>query len=466
MSLLLKGLNGSHMIRSGDSYVVREKDLILGKMEESEIFMVENVDGEEVLIYKMSGYQVVVQNVSTMMRDVVGEKKMKMNIPVTVHVQNESGAVVGFYSVQYEKKNDKMSMNVVKKKLKRVMNEESDHLPSKKRKKLSHYNNERRNTLSKMDIVNICHNDENVIPSIQFSLEQKLEEMFNSNKSYKLEERESSLNEHIGSIVYPKEWEETSEPFSLIPLDSNGEEFKSISKKFIESCGKEAEVTSITKVQNKKLWFWYYLKRQEISSKLLNNEKTNEQWLFHGTAPENIHKIAKEGFDHRLSKSTSSIGQGVYFARGAKTSLGYLGNNQSTAKKMLLCRVTVGTSTPGMPGLRRPPINQETNQLYDSVYGYIRTSTTEIDLMHVIFDNYQSYPEYIINFNHNSTTKTVPINMPVYNGNLPVRCCLKCQIKQNNNGIMMHQSLQNGGSLMNQPNYMGNFGHLKLKSQN
>jgi len=93
------------------------------------------------------------------------------------------------------------------------------------------------------------------------------------------------------------------------------------------------QITSIQRIQNKKLWFWYYLKRQEISSKKLNNGQSNEQWLFHGSAPQNILNISKEGFDHRLSKSTGAIGLGVYFACSAKTSLSYLGQDNNTEKK-------------------------------------------------------------------------------------------------------------------------------------
>jgi len=50
-------------------------------------------------------------------------------------------------------------------------------------------------------------------------------------------------------------------------------------------------------------------------------------------------------------------------------------------------------------GLRRPPVNYITSELFDCVHGFIKTgNNTSIDMMYSIFDNYQSYPEYIVHF--------------------------------------------------------------------
>jgi len=99
---------------------------------------------------------------------------------------------------------------------------------------------------------------------------------------------------------------------------------------------------------------------------------------------------------------------------------------------MLLCRVTVGTPSQGKPGIRRPPINFETQDLYDCVYGYIRTYNFDIDLMYAIFDNYQSYPEYIISFKNNINTTFNPITRSNYYNYLPGSqvqpMCKKCHV--------------------------------------
>ncbi len=56
---------------------------------------------------------------------------------------------------------------------------------------------------------------------------------------------------------------------------------------------------------------------------------------------------------------------------------------------MLYCRVTLGSVGPGKHGLRRPP-EKAKGVLYDSV------GTPNV--MYVIFDNNQSYPEYVIHY--------------------------------------------------------------------
>jgi len=104
-------------------------------------------------------------------------------------------------------------------------------------------------------------------------------------------------------------------------------------------------------------------------------------------------------------------------------------------------------STPGKPGLRRPPIQEETQDLYDSVYGYIRTYTNGrdyLDQMYAIFDNYQSYPEYIINVKE----KPIPISkIPLNISSTNSHCCYKCLMSNK----YSQQSIYNGPGYINFP---------------
>jgi poly [ADP-ribose] polymerase 7/11/12/13 len=60
-------------------------------------------------------------------------------------------------------------------------------------------------------------------------------------------------------------------------------------------------------------------------------------------------------------------------------------------KKMLMCRVALGEVGQGKHGLRRPPSKPgKKGDLYDSV--------SNGSNVFVIFDNHQSYPEYIVTF--------------------------------------------------------------------
>jgi poly [ADP-ribose] polymerase 7/11/12/13 len=115
--------------------------------------------------------------------------------------------------------------------------------------------------------------------------------------------------------------------------------------------------------------------------------------------------ILKDGLDFRVANLGGSIGAGIYFGIHSSTSNGYVVAN-GHYKKMLYCRVTLGDVGPGQSGLRRPPEKyQGSGILYDSV--------GSPNVMYVIFDNHQSYPEYVIHYsdshhNHNNNYYVPP----------------------------------------------------------
>ena len=55
----------------------------------------------------------------------------------------------------------------------------------------------------------------------------------------------------------------------------------------------------------------------------------DQQWVFHGTAPEKVHSICAEGFkvggEGGVAITNGAVhGHGVYTAKGPKTPMGYL----------------------------------------------------------------------------------------------------------------------------------------------
>jgi len=145
-------------------------------------------------------------------------------------------------------------------------------------------------------------------------------------------------------------------------------------------------VLRLWRIQNQRLWRWYYLMKQDISKRSWSLD-ANEKLVWHGTDINNIDDIIKNGFDIRLARD-GAIGQGIYFAASASTSLSYVKNGD----KMLLCRVALGNTTGGQRNLRRPP-QAKPGVLYDSVEGRIGDDT-----MFCLFDNYQCYPEFVIEY--------------------------------------------------------------------
>ncbi|PRP82777.1 tankyrase-1-like, partial [Planoprotostelium fungivorum] len=164
---------------------------------------------------------------------------------------------------------------------------------------------------------------------------------------------------------------------------------------------------------------WYYLKREHIALK--NGGDPNEQTLFHGSKTNSYKVIIQEGLDHRVANLGGSIGAGIYFGQESTISESYVPYNNNmfqhpnlmflnpmypnhrgkkrshqpynhppppATRQMLMCRVVLGSCVPGQGGLRRPPQKND-GELHDSVSG---------PGMFVVFENTQSYPEYLIHF--------------------------------------------------------------------
>ena len=154
------------------------------------------------------------------------------------------------------------------------------------------------------------------------------------------------------------------------------------------------KLVAVEEVLNPALWKVYSQQKESMT-------EPNEQWLFHGSGPENIANISVEGFDVKLANPNGSYGAGIYFAKDSSTSQGYTRKDplkackQQTAVQpemlskarsmglqvMLLCSVLVGQVGAGQARLTAPPTG------FDSVGG---SSVT------VVYNAAQAYPRYLI----------------------------------------------------------------------
>lgn len=157
------------------------------------------------------------------------------------------------------------------------------------------------------------------------------------------------------------------------------------------------KVIAIEEVLNPALWKLYSQQRESMA-------EPNEQWLFHGSGPENIANISVEGFDVKLANPNGSYGAGIYFAKNSSTSQGYTRkeplkrcSQQASAHQgqpemlskarsmgiqvMLLCSVLVGRVGMGQQRQTAPAA------------GYDSTGNSG---MSVVYNAAQAYPRYII----------------------------------------------------------------------
>ncbi|CAF1245349.1 unnamed protein product [Adineta ricciae] len=174
-------------------------------------------------------------------------------------------------------------------------------------------------------------------------------------------------------------------PVQLISLPRASQEFHDLSKYFSKSLQKTVVVIhSITRIQNLRLWHIF----QELHKTIPNNI----QHLIHGTSSPTQQKlIIHHGFYHSFCPN-GSIGDGVYFAVNASYSNNdpYVLKRTAHRRELFVCRVLLGNSVKGGFGLKSIP------QDFHSVFH----RDDAMNDMFCIFNPYQSYPEYIVQYDY------------------------------------------------------------------
>lgn len=195
----------------------------------------------------------------------------------------------------------------------------------------------------------------------------------------------------------PSHW--SSIPFgaeySCESLSSISVEYKNTEKRFQDSMDKSHKIVSIQRVQNPDLWIQYKQKKDRMAKK--SGKEPEERQLFHGTNPSTVEAICQQGFDWRMcGKNATFYGKGSYFASNANYSHCYSKHGVSRGnKQMFLAKVLVGSFTNGDKSFTRPPPKDSSNPhvLYDSC-----CNDTTNPALFVVFENGQSYPEFLITY--------------------------------------------------------------------
>jgi hypothetical protein len=190
------------------------------------------------------------------------------------------------------------------------------------------------------------------------------------------------------NITFPSHWTAVSEREStvqLITLPRLSQEFQDISDYFIKSLGQTSTVVySITRIQNVRLW--------NIHQQLQRTIRCESTRLIHGTASLRQQKsIIYHGFYGSYCPN-GTIGDGVYFALRASYSNNdpYVMRKTAHRRELFICQVLLGKTTLGRNGLKSTPPD------YHAVHF---SNYNEIDEF-CIFNHYQAYPEYIVQYDY------------------------------------------------------------------
>ncbi|OCT78680.1 protein mono-ADP-ribosyltransferase TIPARP isoform X2 [Xenopus laevis] len=209
---------------------------------------------------------------------------------------------------------------------------------------------------------------------------------------------------------YPETWlpMDASQEFIQVPMSKEDKSYRTVYTLFHKTVPETRfRVLKIMRVQNLFLWEKYKRKKEFMTRKMTGLDRImNERHLFHGTSQEVVDAICKHNFDPRVcGKHATMFGQGSYFARKASYSHNFSKRSPKGVHYMFLAKVLSGRYIVGNHTMRRPPpLNpgSSTSDLYDScVDNFFEPQ------IFVIFNDDQSYPYFIIQYEKVSNTVSI-----------------------------------------------------------
>ncbi|XP_026720173.1 zinc finger CCCH-type antiviral protein 1-like [Athene cunicularia] len=177
-----------------------------------------------------------------------------------------------------------------------------------------------------------------------------------------------------------------------VELSNVTSEYNKIKQLFQETM-KNYKVLKIQRIQNPSLWKVFQWQKEQMKREN-GGKEVNEKLLFHGTKKSFVEAICIHNFDWRICGSNgTNYGKGSYFARDASYSHRYCQPEVRT-NIMFVARVLVGEYVKGCTTYVRPPAKSTDGlRFYDScVDNELNPS------IFVVFEKYQIYPEYIIQY--------------------------------------------------------------------
>ncbi|XP_017321378.1 protein mono-ADP-ribosyltransferase PARP12 isoform X2 [Ictalurus punctatus] len=192
----------------------------------------------------------------------------------------------------------------------------------------------------------------------------------------------------------PDYWDKEALPeftYKLITLSKGTDEYRKVESIF-NATMPSSRISNIQRLQNPSLWKVFQWQKEQMVERNGGGD-VYERYLFHGTDPALKDAICEQNFDWRVcGKHGTSYGKGSYFARDAKYSDKYT-KSKCGLKMMFVALVLVGEFIKGSSCLARPPQKKHKPGFYDSCVD----KETDPSIF-VIFEKYQIYPEYIIEY--------------------------------------------------------------------
>ncbi|CAJ1344205.1 unnamed protein product [Effrenium voratum] len=202
---------------------------------------------------------------------------------------------------------------------------------------------------------------------------------------------------------------------------------------------RNATVVSVEQLHNVNLWKSYEFRKEQIRRELTASlpqshimesntqlsgacswakldASINEMLVLHGTALQNLDKIAQFGFDERLAREGGLFGQGIYFTdescKSAQYSGAYCRHSGVTEEVgcIIIARLVLGYpyfATGPLKQLKTEPLRDEANVSQGHCHCVVARSGTpngqgggakQVHKEFVVFNRYQAYPELVVRF--------------------------------------------------------------------
>ncbi|NWV19790.1 PAR12 polymerase, partial [Origma solitaria] len=207
--------------------------------------------------------------------------------------------------------------------------------------------------------------------------------------------RPSQWDSSIPNQTCPSHWDASALPdlgYEAVVISNVTSEYNEIKQLFHQTM-KNYSILKIRRIQNPSLWKVFQWQKEKMKREN-GGKEVQEKLLFHGTDVISMKMVCTQNFDWRICGSNGiSYGKGIYFARDACYSHAYC---QATelGRLMFVARVLVGDYVKGNATYVRPP-----RKSADRLWFYDSCVDDELDpSVFVIFEKYQIYPEYIIEY--------------------------------------------------------------------
>jgi hypothetical protein len=220
--------------------------------------------------------------------------------------------------------------------------------------------------------------------------------------------------EGVDSLTPPETWSRDAKGATFmdgrIDVPIGSPEYNKVASYFSDRLHTQKNsitVTKVERIQNLPLWQSYAVKKQTIKQRYnerpedrVHNRDNVEHKLFHGTHPEVIPKIEKQGFNRAFAgRNAVRYGKGVYFARDSAYSCHrtYSTADENDIQRMFVCLVVVGDWCKGSNEQLAPdPKPHNPFELYETTVDNVTNPS-----IFVVYHDAQCYPEYLVSFKSN-----------------------------------------------------------------